>query len=143
MLSAYWRLRAIWVADQTLTYANAARVTVALIPWKITSGAMAQESEITDNFGFTAGTWATTVQKETAVQTNTVNLFIGATGTLKVVADVNSTDGTMSLYLEQSTDNSIWPSDEADFDIDDLVLICALDMSTDAEDEGRAKNFEI
>lgn len=143
MLSAYWRLRAKWVADQTLTYANAARVTVGMIPWKMTSGAMAQGSELTDNFGFTADTWATTVEKEGSVKDNTSNKYIGVTGYLKVVADANSTDGTMYLYLEQSTDNSIWPSDEADFDINDLQLVCALDMSTDAEDEGRAKNFEI
>ena len=39
------------------------------------------------------------------------------------------------------TDNTDWPSDQADFDINDLPLICALAMSTDAEDEDRAKNF--
>ena len=144
MLAKYWRLRVKWVADQTLTYANAARVDVAMIPWKMTSGAMAYGSEITDDMGFTAGTITTGSETESDVQDNSSNLFMGIKGTFKIIADVNSTDGNGFLYIEESTDNSIWPSDQADFDIDlDLRLVSVLTLSTDAEDEGRATNFEF
>ncbi len=144
MLAKYWRLRFRWVADQTLTYANAARVDVAMIPWKMTTGAMAHGSEITDDMGFTSGTIVTTGETEGDVQDNSSNLFMGIKGTFKIIADVSSTDGNGYLYVEESTDNSVWPSDQADFDIVlDLRLVSVLTLSTDAVDEGRATNFEF
>ena len=144
MLAKYWRLRFKWVADQTLTYASAARVDVAMIPWKMTSGAMAYGSEITDDMGFTSGTIVTTGETEGDVQDNSSNLFLGIKGTFKIIADVSSTDGNGYLYVEESTDNSIWPSDQADFDTAlDLRLVSVLTLSTDAVDEGRATNFEF
>lgn len=142
MLPKYYRFRLLWIADQTLTYANAARVTISFMQWKLSSGNLAYKAEQTDNFGFTTGTIVTSGEVESTVVDNSSDLYWGLKGTLKVIADVNSTDGTMYMYVEFSEDNSYWPSDKADFDINDLLQICALDMSTDAEDEERAKNFK-
>ncbi len=142
MLPKYYRFRILWEADQTLTYNNGARVSIRVLPWKMTTGALVYGTVITDDFDFGAGeTIADDEEEESTVVDNTSNLYLGFEGFLKVIADQNSTDGTMSLFLEKSDDNSNWPSDLADFDIHDLVPICVLPMSTDAEDEGRAKNF--
>jgi hypothetical protein len=48
MLPAYYRFRVLNKTDQILTFANGARVTVKGIPWKMTAGAMAQGSAISD-----------------------------------------------------------------------------------------------
>lgn len=142
MLPKFYRFRCLWEADQTLTYANGARVEIDVQPWKMTSaGALSYGTLIEDNFGFTSGTIVDDGQVESSVIDNTSNLHLGFEGTLKVIADVDSTDGTMTLFIEKSDLNDKWPSDLADFDIQDLVPICVLPMSTDAEDEGRAKNF--
>ena len=142
MLPKFYRFRTLWEADQTLTYANAARVEIDVQPWKITSaGALEYATVITSDMGFSSGTIADDGENESAVQDNTSFLDFGFDGTLKVIADANSTDGTMTLFMERSDLNGNWPSDLADFDIHDLTVLCKLDMSTDAEDEGRAKNF--
>ena len=145
MLAKYWRLRGLWTADQTLTYNSDARVEVNWYGWKLTAGALVYSAESTDDFGFVAAeTWATTVQKEITVVDNSSNLYLGVKGTLEVKADADSTDGTMALYLEESTDNTVWPSDLLDFDCAlDLRLVAVLTMSTDAIDETRATNFEF
>lgn len=145
MLPKYYRFRIRWDADQTLTYDNAARVSITFIKWKLSSGDLVYSAEGSDDFGFGAGdSIADEGQEESAVIDNSSDLYWGINGTLRVVADQNSTDGTMYLYLESSTDNSVWPSDQADFDITtDLILLAALSLSTDAEDEGRAKNFSF
>jgi hypothetical protein len=101
---------------------------------------------VTEDLGFGAGeTIVTTGQVEQATPTdNTTDKYWGVQGTFKMTADANSTDGTAYLYLECSDDNSIWPSDMADFDCDmDLRCIATLVFSTDAEDETRAVNFEF
>lgn len=140
MLSAYWRLRVRNSTDQTITYDAAGRLNVVVTPWKMTSGAMAQGANITDDIGLGAGgSIAAAAELEGDVQDNTSNLYIGFTGYFQVVADVTSTDGTVDLYMEVSADNSVWPSDQADFDITaDCILLARLAMSTDAVDEGRA-----
>jgi len=145
MLAQYYRLRMKWVADQTLTFDNAAAIAIRMLPWKLTSGALVYGTVITDDLGFGAGeTIATTVEVEGTVIDNTTNLYLGVKGTFKLTADANSTDGTAYLYLEESDDNTTWPSDMADFDCAiDLRLIAALTMSTDAVDETRAVNFEF
>ena len=145
MLSAYWRFRVCNSTDQTITYNSGGRITVKVIPWKMTSGAMAQGAAITDDMDLEAeGSLAAAGEKEGDVQTNTANLYIGFTGVFQVIADVTSTDGTMDLYMEQSPDNTVWPSDQADFDITtDCILLARLTMSTDAEDEGRACCIEF
>lgn len=145
MLSAYWRLRVRNSTDQTITYNSGGRLTAKVIPWKMTSGAMAQGAAITDDLGLIAdGSIAAAAELEGDVQDNTLNLYIGFTGVFEVTADVNSTDGTVDLYMEQSPDNTIWPSDQADFDITtDCILLARLTLSTDAEDEDRACCIEF
>ena len=140
MLPKYWRLRVRNSTDQTLTYNNAARLSVSVTPWKMTSGAMAQGANIVDDMGLIAdGSIAAAAELEGDVQDNSTNLYIGFTGYFYAIADVNSTDGTLDLYMEVSSDNTIWPSDLADFDITtDCILLGKLTLSTDAEDEGRA-----
>lgn len=142
MLPIYYRFILLWIGDQTLTYVNAARVTISFMQWKLSSGDLVYNSKQTDDFGFASGTIVTTGEVESAVVDNSSDKFWGLKGTLKVIADVNGTDGTMYMFVEFSEDNSYWPSDKADFDINDLLQICALPMSTDAVDEERAKNFK-
>jgi len=141
MLPEFYRFRVRNSTDQTFTYNEAARIELHITPWKMTSGAMAQGTIISDTADFltTDGTLAAAAETEGAVHDNTTLLHIGFTGTFYCKADVTSTDGTMDLYMEISTDNSRWPSDLADFDITtDCILIGKLTMSTDAVDEDRA-----
>ena len=145
MLAKYYRLRMQWVADQTLTFDSGAYIAIRMLPWKLTAGALVYGTVATDDLGFSAGeTIATTVEVEGTVVDNTTDLYLGVKGTFKMAADVSSTDGTAYLFLEESDDNSTWPSDMADFDCDiDLRLIATLTFSTDAVDETRAVNFEF
>lgn len=145
MLPEFYRFRVLNSTDQTFTYDNAARIEVHITPWKMTSGAMAQGTLIEDTTALldSAGTLAAAAQTEGGVHDNTTLLHIGFTGLFYCIADANSTDGTMDLYLETSYNNSIWPSDLADFDITtDCILLGKLTLSTDAEDEGRAIPIE-
>lgn len=145
MLAKYYRLRIKWNADQTLTYNDGARVSVRCSPWKIASGNLSYGTTDTDDFGFGAGdTIADEGEEEATVIDNTSDLYWGVKGYLEVTADADSTDGTMYLYLEESDDNTNWPSDQADFEIEKhLRLVGALVMSTDAVDEDAAINFEF
>lgn len=146
MLPAYYRFRVRNETDQTFTYDNGARIEVKIIPWKMTSGAMAQGSEISDTTDFlnTGETLAADAETEGAVHTNTSLLHCGFTGTFYAKADANSTDGTLDLYMEGSTDDSRWPSDMADFDITlHCQLIARLTFSTDAEDEDACMDIEF
>ena len=141
MLPEFWRFRVRNETDQTFTYDNAARIETHVTPWKMTSGAMAQGTVISDTTAFltASGTLAANAETEGGVNTNTSNLYIGFTGLFYCIADANSTDGTMDLYIELSHDNSHWPSDYADFDITKhLIRLARLEFSTDAEDEGAA-----
>jgi len=144
MLAKYWRLRLKWDADQTLTYDSGARIAIRLSPWKIASGALSFGATITEDMGFGAAeTIVDEGQVEGTVQDNTVNLYWGVKGYFEMTADVTSTDGWAYLYLEESDDNTNWPSDQADFDITDLRLVAVLAFSTDAANEDRAVNFEF
>jgi len=144
MLAKYWRLRFYWVADQTLTYADGARVNVRSSPWKMVAGVLTYGTTITDDMGFTTGTIVTTGSSEGDVNDNTTNLYWGIKGFFEVTADLSSTDGSGYLYLEESDDNSNWPSDAADFDIlTDMRLVGVVTLSTDATDEDHSVNFEF
>jgi len=147
MLAKYYRFHVLNSTDQTLTYDNAARISVSYIPYKFTAGVLTYATMVTDAAAFltTAGSIAAAVSAEGTVVDNSTNLYLGlCSGLFKVIADVDSTDGTAYLYLEESPDNTNWPSDQADFDLtQDLRMIAALAMSTDAVDEGRATNFEV
>jgi len=145
MLPEFYRFRVLNSTDQTFTYDNAARIEVHVTPWKMTAGAMAQGALIEDTTTLltASGTLAAAAQAEGAVKDNTSNLYIGFTGLFYCIADVTSTDGTMDLYLEISYDNTLWPSDLADFDITKhCTLLGKLALSTDAEDEGAAMPIE-
>ena len=146
MLPEFYRFRILNSTDQTFTYNSGARIEVHVTPWKMTSGAMAQGALIEDTTSLlNAGeTLAADAETEGSVIDNTSNLYIGFTGLFYCIADVTSTDGTMDLYMEWSYDNSLWPSDLADFDITtDCILLGKLTLSTDAEDEGRAIPIEF
>ena len=145
MLAKYWRLRVLNDTDQTLTYNSGARISVRACPWKLSSGDLSYGTTITDDMGLEAdGSIAADAELEGDVQDNTSNLYWGIKGYFEVTADVTSTDGTIYLYMEESDDNSNWPSDQDDFDIEKhMILIAALELSTDAEDEDAAVNFVI
>ena len=145
MLPEFYRFRVRNETDQTFTYNNGARIELHITPWKMTSGAMVQGTIISDTADFltTDGSLAANAETEGASHDNTTLLHCGFTGTFYCKADVNSTDGTMDLYMEISNDNSRWPSDLADFDITtDCILLGRLTLSTDAEDEDRAIPIE-
>jgi len=138
MLGAYYRFRVANNTDQTFTYDNDARIELKIIPWKFVSGAVEQQTviSITTDFLDSGETIAASGEVESAVIDNTSDLNVGFTGTFYGKADVTSTDGRLSLYMEMSTDNSRWPSDMADFDIEEhLIPITFLVFSTDAVDE--------
>ncbi len=144
MLGRYYSFTVLSDLDQTLTYDNAARISISYTEWKMESGVYS-DNLVTDDFGFVTGsTLADTEQIGTTHVDNTSNNFMGIVGDFKVTADANSTDGNMYLYLQKSTDNTFWPSGKADFDITtDMTLVCVLPLTTDAEDETRGTNFEI
>lgn len=145
MLNKYWRLRMVNSTDQTLTYDNAARIAIRMAAWKLGASGALSYATITDDLGFGAGeTIAAAAQVEGSVVNNTSTLYYGIKGTFGVLADANSTDGTCDLYLEESEDNSQWPSAEIDFDITKhMILLCRLTFSTGTEDDGAAMNFEF
>lgn len=145
MLAKYWRLRMKWVADQTLTFDNGARIVIRSSPWELIAGTLTFGATITEDLGFSAGeTIVTTGEVEGSVVDNTSNLYYGIKGYFEMTADADSTDGVAYLYLEESDDNANWPSDQADFDADiDLRLVSTLTFSTDAVDESRGTNFEF
>ena len=144
MLAKYWRLRMVSDLDETLTYNNDARIAIRMMPWKIASGNLSYGTVITEDLDFGAAeTIANGVEVEGSVNDNTSNLYWGIQGTFEIIADVSGTGGTAYLYVEESDDNSTWPSDQADFDITDLECVATLAMSTDAVDEDRAVNFHF
>ena len=147
MLAKYYRFHVFNNTDQTIAYDTDGRITISLIPWKLTSGALVYGAEITGatTIVFDAGKSVTAAAAfEGVVLDNSANLYLGLKGTIEVTADVNSTDGTVVLYMEESTDNTVWPSDQADYDVEeDLRIVAILNLSTDAADEDRATNFEI
>ena len=145
MLPEFYRFRVVNSTDQTFTYDNGARIEVHVTPWKMTGGAMTQGALIEDTTTLltTGGTLAAAGQADGGVNDNTSNLYIGFTGLFYCIADADSTDGTMDLYMEWSYDGTLWPSGLADFDVTkDCILLGKLTLSTDAEDEGRAIPIE-
>lgn len=151
MLAKYYRFRVYNDTDQAITATNGADINCYIAPWKISSGALSYGSTTTDNFSDFAsatlgdgGQVATGAELEGAVHDNTSDLYLGVKGTVEITADQNSTDGVVYLLLEESDDNSIWPSDQDDFDaLEDMRCVAVLNFSSDAEDEDRATNFEF
>ena len=146
MLAKYMRFRVLNSTDQTFTYNNDARVEVTYIGWKYVSGVLTYASEVKQNTDFlnTGETIAAAGEAEGAVIDNSSNLYAGMNGTFRVIADATSTDGTFYLFKEESTDNTVWPSDAADFDIElHMDFVAAIALSTDAVDEDAMVNFRI
>ena len=145
MLAKYWRLRVLNSTDQTFIFNAGGKITVRASPWKISSGALVYGTTIVDDLGFDVGeTIAAAGESEGDVQDNTSDLFWGINGFFEVIANANGTDGTVYLYLEKSDDNTNWPSDGADFDITKhMILVAALELSTDAINEDASINFVI
>lgn len=144
MLGAYFNFKVVNNTDQTFTYDNAARIQFFYRPWKMTNGAMAIGSEVSATPFLSPGESVAAAGSVncTAID-NTSDLNIGFTGTLYGKADQNSTDGTLDLYIQQSTDNSRWPTDGTDSAIAHLKQIGSLEFSTDAEDEDASVNVNF
>jgi len=147
ILAKYWRLHVLMgSAMESLVYNDGGVISVRCSPWKFTSGALVYGTTIVDDMGHDAGeTLAADASSEGDVNDNTSNLYLGIKGYFTVIADTAAT-GTVYLYLEESDDNTNWPSDaDADeFDVaEDCIFLCALALSSDAVDEGRGKNFEF
>lgn len=143
MLGKYYRLRVLNSTDQILTYVDGARVNLRMSPWKLVSGALSYGTSIVQSV-LTTGTIAIDASLEGAVVDNTSNLYWGINGFLEIIADADSTDGTVYLYLEISDDNTNWPSDGADFDIEKhMRLISTINLSTTAVDQDASTNFII
>ena len=145
MLAPYYRFRVLNSTDQTITYDSGGRIEVSIVKWKFdTDGSLIYSAEAAESFLSAGQSLAAAAEDEGTFIDNTTDLYLGFKGTLNIIADANSTDGTIYLYMEESMDNTDWPSDKADFAIAaDMIFLCALSLSTDAEDEGRSKNFEF
>lgn len=145
MLAKFWRLRMVNNTDQTLTYDSAARINIRMAAWKLGASGALSYATITEDLGFGAGETITAGSEvEGTVVDNTSNLYYGIKGTFEVLADATSTDGTCDLYLEESEDNTQWPSDQIDFDITlHMILLCRLTFSTATVDDDAAMNFEF
>jgi hypothetical protein len=144
MLAKYYRLRGVNNTDQTMTYANGARIAIRLTPWKIASGGPEYRTVITEDLGFTTGTITDGSEVEGTVRDNTSNLDIGCKGYIEVTHDVAAANGTFDLYMEESDDNSNWPSDQLAFDVTKhCILLTRLSVVNGSADDDSAKNFDI
>jgi len=78
-------------------------------------------------------------------QDNSSNLYEGMFCTAKLDTDA-STDGTIDIYIQWSTDGGTdYPDDAGDFDkeVIDTDLILVASLATDSTDDDRAINFEL
>ena len=143
MLAKYYRFILKNSSGQTMTYDNAARLELRLSPWKLSSGALAYGTTITDDFGFGAGETITNGSTvESTVIDNTSNLYMGLNGYIEVLHDHASADGYAYLYIEESDDNTNWPSDCSIFNPDlHAHLVCVLDVDNSADDQSFGMNF--
>lgn len=147
MLGRNYRLHVYWVGDETLTFDSGAVITISMTPYRTFTDDL-YNTVINDDFTFDTGiTLATLNSREGAVQINSSNKAYGAKGTLRVIADVSGTLGTMYLYIEWADTNSVtlWPSDQDNFDVTkDLGSpVAALTVDTDAVDESQSQTFTI
>jgi hypothetical protein len=143
MLAKFWRLRMINETGQTMTFANAARIAIRIMGWKISSGNLTYGTVITENLGFGSGTIADDGEVEGTVVDNGTDVFWGMNGTFLVLHDVDAAVGSCTLYLEYSDEDGNWPSDSTDFVITDLIAIAVLEIDNSAVDKSRSVNFEI
>lgn len=146
MLAPYYRFRIVSKVPNTLTYSGGARVEVTYVLWKIGAiSTLVYSAEVKVNTAFlnTGEYLFYQDQKEGPEIDNTTDLYIGLKGTFRVVADLENTKGKIYLYLEESTDGTVWPSDMTDFNIfKDCFELAELELDTDAVDQSRCVNFE-
>ena len=146
MLPKYWRLRAHNNTDQIVTYSLGGRVVCKMNGWRLVSGTLSY-TDITDSILSSGHTIPVGSSEEGTVQDNTSNLLWGVEGNFVVTADQTSTDGTMYLYWEGSPDNTVWPSDQADFlasvPSNHMRMVAALPLSTASTEDGASINFSF
>ncbi len=142
MLPKYYRFHVVNKTEQTATLADGALFALRLSPWKFTSaGALVFGTTITDDLGQGA-TLVDGASSEGDVQDNTSNLLLGLNGYWEMTHDLDAAVGTWELYVETSDDNSNWPSDSDDFDIEvDLELVRVMTIDNSGVDKSRAVNF--
>ena len=119
MLGTYYRLIVYYTGIKDAVYNSGARIEAHWIPWKLEEGGMVQGSEESDTTAFlNTGETATVgdVLLGTVVD-NRKDMYMGFTGTFYFKASETLTNYPLGLYLEQSTDNSRWPSGQADFNV--------------------------
>ncbi len=146
MLAKYYRFHCQNNTGQDMVYNTGSRIDVRAMPWKVTDGAIAYGTVITDNWG-TGHEAGDTLSDGNAVesedvQNNSVNLYIGLKGYFEVTTHNASSDGPVCLYVEESDANgSDWPSDQADFDCEQHCRLLCVMQFDDADTRG--KNFEL
>lgn len=142
MLAKFWRLRMVNKTGQTMTYADAARIAIRTMGWKMSGGDLVYGSVITEDLGFGSGAIVADAEVEGAVVDNSGTLLWGVNGTFEVIHDLDAAVGSCDLYLEVSDNDGNWPSDSLDFVIEeDLILISSLIIDNSGEDKSRSKNF--
>ena len=104
-------------------------------------------SEVKQNTDFlNAGeTIAAYGESEGPIVDNSSDLYIGlSSGTFRIVADGATEIGSYELFIETSSDNSVWPSDMLGFKITHLVKVAEINIvTTTSEDQSYATNFEV
>jgi hypothetical protein len=140
MLAKYYRFWAVNKTGQTMTYASGARLNLRILPWKYVDGVLTYYDAITDDLGFST-TLTDGLSTEGDIQDNRTNLYQGAKCFFEALHDHASSSGTVDLYMEESDDNTNWPSDVADFD-DEVDGIHAISL-TIGNDEEHGANFSI
>lgn len=145
MLHKYYRLRFRNESGQTMTFNDGAAVVARLAPWKFASGVLTYGTTVVEDFGFGTGdTIADDAESEGSVIDNTSNLFLGIKGALIVTHDLATASGSYYLFLEESDDNSNWPSDTALFAASkQLRAIAAISITATAVDQDISVNFEF
>jgi len=145
MLAKYYRFRVYNATKTPLVYANGARVEITWIPWKLVAGTLTYGSEVKQNTVFlnTGGTIAAYGQAEGSVVDNSSDLNLGLNGTFRVITDGLTELGSVQLFMETSSDNTVWPSDANQFKITSLEEVKVLPVKTTSLDAVNTTNFEV
>jgi len=145
MLAKYYRFRVYNATKTPLVYASGARVEITYIPWKLAAGGVLEYgTEVKQNTVFlnTAETIAAYGQSEGTVIDNSSDLNIGLKGTLRVTINGITEIGHIHLYIETSTDNVVWPSDQTGFKLGQLEELKTMTIKTTTTGIIGAANFE-
>ena len=150
MLPKHYRFLCKNATGVTLSFGSDAALGITLLPWKYVDGALAYHTtELTDDFGFDGTDTIANDANSGATQnfSNATNLFLGAEGTFRVKADLATADGPVYLYMETSTDGTVWPSNDstaAVFDIEKhCTLVAVAQITSTAIDQEVHVNFGI